>query len=63
LTQGKDGFKTWIIEQLATAPVEHTVEETSEKSGEPSSSLLTERRVDTDLALVNPFLDGFSKVW
>jgi hypothetical protein len=53
---------TWIIEQRAAAPVEHTVEEASEKSGATSpSSLRREVGMDTDLTLVNPLLGGFSK--
>jgi len=61
LTQGSNRVDAGIIEQQATIPVEHTVEETSQKAGETSSASITERRVDTDLSLVQPFFDGLSK--
>jgi len=58
-----DRIRTRIVKQRAAFPVEHTTEETSEKSGETSPTFIAERGVASHLTLVKPFLDGLSKVW
>jgi len=62
LAQSSNRGDTGFVEQQATTPVEHTAEETSEKTGEPSTSLQLERGVDADLTKVEPVLNGFSKI-
>jgi hypothetical protein len=66
LTESIDCFHVWFIQQRATTRLEHTLKETLQKCREtttmPFSSFEGWSIRRSDETLVQPFLDGLSKV-
>jgi len=62
MTNGSNGINARIVKQQAAFPVEHTAEETSENSGETSSTFIAERGVVSHPSLVKPSLERLAKV-
>jgi hypothetical protein len=58
-----DGVYARIVQKYTSSSIEHTVKETSEKSGEPAMSAETSKQVVTDHFIAETFFEVFPELW